>query len=98
MREAIHSSPISGADRRTAYDSLLLFRFLESNKHNNFHAGEILKFFVSIPSSLSTCSSLSATFWNCPPSRPLLTPFRSEERRVGKECVSTCRSRCSPYH
>src|SRR3546814_14540393 len=23
---------------------------------------------------------------------------RSEERRVGKECVSTCRSRCSPYH
>src|SRR3546814_3959916 len=23
---------------------------------------------------------------------------RSEERRVGKECVSTCRSRLSPYH
>src|SRR3546814_7878919 len=27
-----------------------------------------------------------------------LTMDRSEERRVGKECVSTCRSRCSPYH
>src|SRR3546814_12883200 len=30
-----------------------------------------------------------------------LTPFkplRSEERRVGKECVSTCRSRWSPAH
>src|SRR3546814_15627829 len=34
-----------------------------------------------------------------------LTPYRgatllerSEERRVGKECVSTCRSRLSPYH
>src|SRR3546814_4299794 len=32
------------------------------------------------------------------------TPFstrqarRSEERRVGNECVSTCRSRWSPYH
>ena len=26
------------------------------------------------------------------------TPFRSEERRVGKECVSLCRSRWSPYH
>src|SRR3546814_5038933 len=26
------------------------------------------------------------------------TVFRSEERRVGKECVSTCRSRWSPYH
>src|SRR3546814_1341805 len=27
-----------------------------------------------------------------------LTIRRSEERRVGKECVSTCRSRWSPYH
>ena len=26
------------------------------------------------------------------------TAPRSEERRVGKECVSTCRSRWSPYH
>src|SRR3546814_15786827 len=24
--------------------------------------------------------------------------IRSDERRVGKECVSTCRSRSSPYH
>src|SRR3546814_20288537 len=33
-------------------------------------------------------SSLAlATTWN-----------RSEERRVGTECVSTCRSRWSPYH
>src|SRR3546814_20196490 len=24
--------------------------------------------------------------------------FRSAERRVGKECVGTCRSRWSPYH
>src|SRR3546814_5873603 len=27
-----------------------------------------------------------------------LHDMRSEERRVGKECVSTCRSRWSPYH
>src|SRR3546814_13443003 len=27
-----------------------------------------------------------------------LKGVRSEERRVGKECVSTCRSRWSPYH
>src|SRR3546814_13520956 len=27
-----------------------------------------------------------------------LSVVRSEERRVGKECVSTCRSRWSPYH
>src|SRR3546814_1694758 len=31
--------------------------------------------------------------------RPSLhSVVRSEERRVGKECVSTCRSRWSPYH
>src|SRR3546814_16709601 len=29
---------------------------------------------------------------------PMITLERSEERRVGKECVSTCRSRWSPYH
>src|SRR3546814_11154479 len=28
----------------------------------------------------------------------VLGQARSEERRVGKECVSTCRSRWSPYH
>src|SRR3546814_8112816 len=32
------------------------------------------------------------------PSQPGALPGRSEERRVGKECVSTCRSRWSPYH
>src|SRR3546814_18815362 len=30
--------------------------------------------------------------------RELASLDRSEERRVGKECVSTCRSRWSPYH
>src|SRR3546814_7939862 len=30
--------------------------------------------------------------------RVLAVEHRSEERRVGKECVSTCRSRWSPYH
>src|SRR3546814_14714366 len=30
--------------------------------------------------------------------RDALPAERSEERRVGKECVSTCRSRWSPYH
>src|SRR3546814_10288374 len=29
---------------------------------------------------------------------PRRKTVRSEERRVGKECVSTCRSRWSPYH
>src|SRR3546814_2263921 len=29
---------------------------------------------------------------------PAVPGSRSEERRGGKECVSTCRSRWSPYH
>src|SRR3546814_3976282 len=32
------------------------------------------------------------------PDRQPHFPGRSEERRVGKECVNTCRSRWSPYH
>src|SRR3546814_8619120 len=32
------------------------------------------------------------------PARAADLGTRSEERRVGKECVSTCRSRWSPYH
>src|SRR3546814_12616179 len=32
------------------------------------------------------------------PCAPPVVARRSEERRVGKECVSTCRSRWSPYH
>src|SRR3546814_16293442 len=31
-------------------------------------------------------------------SRASTPELRSEERRVGKECVSPCRSRWSPYH
>src|SRR3546814_11223784 len=31
-------------------------------------------------------------------SDPKTTPYRSDARRVGKECVSTCRSRWSQYH
>src|SRR3546814_11816684 len=37
---------------------------------------------------------------SCQPKNIILRKagHRSEERRVGKECVSTCRSRWSPYH
>src|SRR3546814_15870064 len=41
------------------------------------------------------CALLSLCFFFRSPARAWA---RSEERRVGKECVSTCRSRWSPYH
>src|SRR3546814_5223177 len=43
--------------------------------------------------------AMKSQMWLLDP-RPNLTSIvdaRSEERRVGKECVSTCRSRWSPY-
>src|SRR3546814_13936564 len=43
----------------------------------------------------------SLTWWPAAflfPVTAVVTFLRSEERRVGKECVSTCRSRWSPYH
>src|SRR3546814_13905199 len=40
--------------------------------------------------SLEEAKAAGAATWN--------VGLRSEERRVGKECVSTCRSRWSPYH
>src|SRR3546814_14799313 len=56
---------------------------------STFHSGRI---------SAGTTSIVDAgrTFLNADPcARPTR---RSEERRVGKECVSTCRSRGSPAH
>src|SRR3546814_2313538 len=41
----------------------------------------------------SVCSDGAVCFVAC-----VCSDGRSEERRVGKECVSTCRSRWSPYH
>src|SRR3546814_5608137 len=48
------------------------------------------------PSLLRTRPTRSPT--SSQSNRCLRTSDRSEERRVGKECVSTCRSRWSPYH
>src|SRR3546814_6870268 len=58
-------------------------------------------------SDLSTWAVADSTIWRSRSVAISLSPLapdtgsplaRSEERRVGKECVSTCRSRWSPYH
>src|SRR3546814_10469137 len=43
-------------------------------------------------------SAPKSSFSRSPSSTERSAEGRSEERRVGKECVSTCRSRWSPYH
>src|SRR3546814_1674753 len=54
------------------------------------------------PDSIASLRAAVAQ-WKQPDAPHMLVPqldesYRSEERRVGKECVSTCRSRWSPYH
>src|SRR3546814_17286488 len=43
-------------------------------------------------------SAALAVLPNNPLPDAIVVTLRSEERRVGKECVNTCRSRWSPYH
>src|SRR3546814_19961289 len=52
--------------------------------------GGRFRLYQDVPNLVST--SLPASRRNCVGNK------RTEERRVGKECVSTCRSRRSPYH
>src|SRR3546814_11233984 len=43
-------------------------------------------------------ASIIRTIFAQPDPEPVYAQFRSEERRVGKECVSTCRSWWCPSH
>src|SRR3546814_17045899 len=67
--------------------------------------GSILSVIVGIAVVGSTLVAAPAAASDAPPFLPwppllprFTTGYRSEERRVGKECVSTCRSRWSLYH
>src|SRR3546814_15589478 len=53
----------------------------------------------SVPDyTYSAALKKSGLHWDEKTLSEFLAAPRSEERRVGKECVSTCRSRWSPYH
>src|SRR3546814_13616329 len=48
--------------------------------------------------SAEIIAQVKAAARSTPRIRTTVPTVRSEERRVWKECVSTCRSRGSPYH
>src|SRR3546814_13749104 len=105
MRISDWSSDVCSSDLwRTASASASLSRVLPP-------ASEVRSACINTGRSISSFTGTSDRPMSVPMSRPTLalstdgggvrggTPgTRSEERRVGKECVSTCSSRWSPYH
>src|SRR3546814_17410557 len=78
-----------------SFDYAILSQTLQTTKRPDLVIGHLLRIgrqaFVSFPNFAHWRVRLSL-LWEGK------MPVRSEERRVGKECVSTCRSRWVPYH
>src|SRR3546814_11890759 len=96
MRISDWSSDVCSSDLLIAQvDPSVPVLFLETGKHFT----ETLEYRDALVSQLGLTNLVIIT-----PDIPELSRKdetglrRSEERRVGKECVSTCRSRWSPYH
>src|SRR3546814_15324856 len=93
----------------TPFRILLLARFLASHWNVKILIGDAwaAEAFLSVADDIPLMSGLTentdaATVFDKPAGRIVTAEAsgpvtnRSEERRVGKECVSTCRSRWSP--
>src|SRR3546814_11951730 len=110
MRISDWSSDVCSSDLG-GFKSRLLGNSLEINSeffyydYKNFQAFTVSQLtFLAVPAIADKSriygTELSAR-WNVADETKLdvsLVAQRSEERRVGKECVSTCRSRWSRYH
>src|SRR3546814_6339970 len=75
---------VYGTYRRTSSVNFWRIEELDIDQHPNLHL--VAYDLTDLSSSIRLLQTTGAT------------EVRSEERRVGKECVSTCRSRWSPYH
>src|SRR3546814_18052147 len=77
------------------------FELLASLKADGKKVFVDLKFFdipETVARAVRNLSERGADFCTIHGNQLIMEAARSEERRVGKECVSTCRSRGSPYH
>src|SRR3546814_15900459 len=83
-------------------------QFARDARASGFH-GDIYSFEpLAVAHAICSAAARSDPRWTVLPAMALgaetgtatinVSENRSEERRVGKECVSTCRSRWSPYH
>src|SRR3546814_14003403 len=76
--------------------------FIWGFSNNPTFKGFYIPWPIPLISLVAVALILALTGWialrNVLRTEPAAVFRRSEERRVGKECVSTCRSRLSPYH
>src|SRR3546814_78019 len=94
-RSPLYSGQIEGTGPRycpSIEDKVV--RFAEKDSHQIFVEPEGLGVSEIYPNGISTSLPFDVQLALVRPIRG----FRSEERRVVKACVSTCRSRWSPYH
>src|SRR3546814_14599731 len=78
-----------GEARRLRFAKLIVFQSVEHVGIGRYAVVVELGRVLSEKDAVVRCANVA---------QKISTYLRSEERRVGKECVSTCRSRWSPYH
>ena len=76
-----------GASKKEVADILFISTRTVENTARNIYAK------VGIQKATELC-----VWWFCTKHNVPVSLDRSEERRVGKECLRLCRSRWSPYH
>src|SRR3546814_20026631 len=91
MRISDWSSDVCSSDLSSPrFDSSMMEEIIRSSRSRfEFIAMDSLSDLVG--------REFTARIASTPSNQPPASYTRSEERRVGKECVSTCRSRWSPY-
>src|SRR3546814_12657489 len=97
MRISDWSSDVCSSDLVPDHGRLAPWRFLHISGEARLALGEILasRLREREPDASAVALEKERLRFAC---APCIITVRSEERRVGKECVSTCRSRWSPYH
>src|SRR3546814_16639613 len=97
MRISDWSSDVCSSDLEVELDVDLRLAGLPVDPRGPAH--RLISFMTSVSAFLkAVISSAVQIDTRSQPSGPVSRISRSEERRVGKECVSTCRSRWWPYH
>src|SRR3546814_15400180 len=90
-------SAISGIRDRGGWVSAVIVDTLNATLHGEENSAAVIQEYVRAIAPI--CGELGAAFVVTHHIRKQgKEPIRSEERRVGKECGSTVRSRWSPYH